>query len=125
MTNLISIYCLLSWRSFWVTMLNRTDPATGPSEAFTDDKHGYVGPAFLVPDVGAAGARWPWKRGCRRLDSRAGAKGLSLGTQPGKTRQDGRSAVCPDLRGGSGGSVVGSASELKFDDDDCGAFRTG
>ena len=36
LANLISIYCILSWRIFWVTMLNRTDPATDPSEAFTD-----------------------------------------------------------------------------------------
>jgi hypothetical protein len=36
LTNLISIYCIMSWRIFWVTMLNRTDPATGPSGAFTD-----------------------------------------------------------------------------------------
>jgi hypothetical protein len=36
LSNLISIYCILSWRIFWVTMLNRTDPATDPSEAFTD-----------------------------------------------------------------------------------------
>jgi len=38
LANLISIYCILSWRIFWVTMLNRTDPATDPSEAFTDTK---------------------------------------------------------------------------------------
>jgi hypothetical protein len=36
LANLISIYCILSWRIFWVTMLNRTDPATGPGDAFTD-----------------------------------------------------------------------------------------
>ena len=35
LTNLISIYCILSWRIFWVTMLNRADPRTCPSEAFT------------------------------------------------------------------------------------------
>jgi len=36
LSNLISIYCILSWRIFWVTMLNRNDPATRPNEAFTD-----------------------------------------------------------------------------------------
>lgn len=36
MTNLIPIYCILSWRIFWVKMLNRADPDAGPSEAFTD-----------------------------------------------------------------------------------------
>lgn len=36
LTNLIAIYCILSWRIFWVTMLNRSDPRNSPSEAFTD-----------------------------------------------------------------------------------------
>src|SRR5262249_54412085 len=35
-TNLISIYCILSWRIFWVTMLNRANPRIDPSEVFTD-----------------------------------------------------------------------------------------
>jgi hypothetical protein len=33
-TNLISIYCILSWWVFWMTMLNRTDPGSSPDEAF-------------------------------------------------------------------------------------------
>ncbi len=36
LTNLIAIYCILSWRIFWVTMLNRSDPRASPSEVFTD-----------------------------------------------------------------------------------------
>lgn len=36
LTNLIAIYCILSWRIFWMTMLNRADPDTSASEAFTD-----------------------------------------------------------------------------------------
>lgn len=36
LTNLIAIYCILSWRIFWMTMLNRTDPHSSPSLAFTD-----------------------------------------------------------------------------------------
>ncbi len=35
LTHLIAIYCILSWRIFWVTMLSRADPSTDPSEAFT------------------------------------------------------------------------------------------
>ena len=27
LTNLLAICCMLSWRIFWVTMLNRADPA--------------------------------------------------------------------------------------------------
>jgi hypothetical protein len=33
--NLISILCILSWRIFWMTMLNRTTPKAAPELAFT------------------------------------------------------------------------------------------
>ncbi len=33
---MIAIYCILSWRIFWVTMLNRVAPRASPSDAFTD-----------------------------------------------------------------------------------------
>jgi hypothetical protein len=33
--NLIAILCILSWRIFWMTMLNRTAPLTPPELAFT------------------------------------------------------------------------------------------
>ncbi|MDO9002961.1 MAG: transposase [Aquabacterium sp.] len=36
LSNLIAIYCILSWRIFWVSMLHRTDPGTAPTDAFTD-----------------------------------------------------------------------------------------
>jgi len=36
LTNLISIYCILSWRIFWVTMIKRADPRASPSDVFTD-----------------------------------------------------------------------------------------
>src|SRR4051794_33610335 len=36
LTDLIAIYCILSWRIFWPTMLNRADPRTCASEVFTE-----------------------------------------------------------------------------------------
>ncbi|MGD1106038.1 MAG: IS4 family transposase [Terracidiphilus sp.] len=36
LVNLIAILCILSWRIFWITMLNRTTPAASPDEAFTE-----------------------------------------------------------------------------------------
>jgi hypothetical protein len=33
--NLIATLCILSWRIFWMTMLNRTTPAASPTLAFT------------------------------------------------------------------------------------------
>ncbi len=36
LVNLIAILCILSWRIFWITMLNRTSPDTSPNQAFTE-----------------------------------------------------------------------------------------
>src|ERR1039458_1729788 len=36
LVNLIAILTILSWRIFWITMLNRTRPDAAPREAFTD-----------------------------------------------------------------------------------------
>ncbi|MFJ2456673.1 transposase [Pseudomonas protegens] len=35
LTNLIAIYCILSWRVFWLTMLSRANPSSDPRKAFT------------------------------------------------------------------------------------------
>ena len=34
--NLISVFCILSWRVFWITMLNRSAPAAPPNTALTE-----------------------------------------------------------------------------------------
>jgi hypothetical protein len=36
LTNLIAIYCSVSWRIFWMTLLNRADPDGSAELAFTD-----------------------------------------------------------------------------------------
>jgi hypothetical protein len=36
LTNLIAIYCIVSWRIFWMTMLKRADPDSNAAFAFTD-----------------------------------------------------------------------------------------
>ena len=35
LANLISVYCILSWRVFWMTMLNRSSPVASPALALT------------------------------------------------------------------------------------------
>ncbi len=35
LTNLISLFCILSWRVFWMTMLNRSAPDTPPTVVLT------------------------------------------------------------------------------------------
>jgi hypothetical protein len=34
--NLIAVFCVLSWRIFWMTMMNRVAPAASPLVALTD-----------------------------------------------------------------------------------------
>ena len=36
LANLISVFCILSWRVFWMTMLNRSAPDAPPNVALTD-----------------------------------------------------------------------------------------
>jgi hypothetical protein len=36
LVNLIALCCILSWRIFWMTMVNRSDPAAPPSLVLTD-----------------------------------------------------------------------------------------
>ncbi len=35
LANLLAIFCILSWRIFWLTMLHRTEPNGSPAMAFT------------------------------------------------------------------------------------------
>jgi len=35
LTNLIAVFCILGWRVFWLTMMNRSRPAATPTLAFT------------------------------------------------------------------------------------------
>jgi hypothetical protein len=35
LTNLVSVFCILSWRVFWMTMLNRSAPGALPTLAPT------------------------------------------------------------------------------------------
>lgn len=35
LANLMAMFCILSWRVLWLTMLNRTDPNKAPTTAFT------------------------------------------------------------------------------------------
>jgi len=38
LVNLISVFCILSWRIFWLTMLNRVDPDAPPDLALTQNE---------------------------------------------------------------------------------------
>ena len=36
LVNLVSVFCIISWRVLWLTMLSRTLPDAPPTVAFTD-----------------------------------------------------------------------------------------
>lgn len=38
LVNLIAIFCIVSWRIFWMTMLQRAIPSAAPTIAFTEDE---------------------------------------------------------------------------------------
>lgn len=50
LANLISVFCILSWRVFWLTMLNRSAPNAPPQLALTDREIRLLD--HLVKDVG-------------------------------------------------------------------------
>src|SRR5207253_4772821 len=35
LVNLLAMFCILGWRIFWLTMINRTRPEAPPASAFT------------------------------------------------------------------------------------------
>ncbi len=48
LANLISVFCILSWRVFWMTMLNRSAPDALPTLALTETE---ISPLdYLVKD---------------------------------------------------------------------------
>jgi len=42
LVNLISIFCILSWRIFWMTMINRSTPKASPRVALTRTEIGLL-----------------------------------------------------------------------------------
>jgi hypothetical protein len=55
LVNLISVFCIVSWRIFWMTMLSRTAPDTPPNLALTDSEIRLLD--HLVPDKSESKSR--------------------------------------------------------------------
>jgi transposase-like protein/DDE family transposase len=55
LVNLIAIFCIVSWRIFWMTMLNRSDPNASPSRALTKTEIRLLD--HFVPDKSASADR--------------------------------------------------------------------
>jgi len=48
LVNLIAVFCILSWRLFWMTMLNRSDSGMSAGHVFSDTERQLLD--HLVPD---------------------------------------------------------------------------
>jgi hypothetical protein len=55
LANLMAVYCILSWRVFWLTMLNRAAPDAAPTTALTASEIGLLDQ--LVVDAGSRRCR--------------------------------------------------------------------
>ncbi|CAB3775317.1 transposase [Paraburkholderia humisilvae] len=49
LTNLISVFCILSWRIFWLTMISRCTPQAPPEAVFTSTEIELL--ERVVPDL--------------------------------------------------------------------------
>jgi hypothetical protein len=49
LVNLIAVFCILSWRIFWMTMINRSDSAMPINAAFSDTERQLLD--RVVPDL--------------------------------------------------------------------------
>lgn len=50
LANLMAVFCILSWRVLWLTMLARTEPHASPSIAFTENEVALLD--LLISDTG-------------------------------------------------------------------------
>jgi hypothetical protein len=60
LVNLIAVFCIVSWRVFWMTMINRADPYAPPSLALTENEQRLLD--HLVPDKSKPSNRKPISR---------------------------------------------------------------
>ena len=68
LVKLIAVFCILSWRVFWMTMLGRSAPEANPSLAFTDEERAILdrlrpnkGPRARTLSSYRTQARPPWR----------------------------------------------------------------
>ena len=55
LANLMAVFCILSWRVLWLTMLARAEPEASPSVAFTENEIALLD--RLVSDAGSRRAK--------------------------------------------------------------------
>ena len=81
--NLIAVFCVISWRVFWLTMVNRTNPRTSAKSVFTNRE-------LKILDHLAGDADRPAKKSiCSLPENRRQARGLPRSQGRRTTRQHG------------------------------------
>jgi hypothetical protein len=70
LANLISVFCIISWRIFWLTMLNRTCPDAEPEMALTPSEIDLLN--CLVRDSKRSRKQPPLSRYLEKLHNSAG-----------------------------------------------------
>lgn len=57
LVRLVAVCCILSWRIFWMTMINRTQPEAPPTIALTQPELDMLDQLFSLPSTDAASPR--------------------------------------------------------------------
>ena len=84
LANLMAVFCILSWRVFWLTMLNRTAPNAEPAMALASTEIGLLDQ--LVADAGNRRCRsGTLSRLCLKLARLGGYLARSSDPPPGNT----------------------------------------
>lgn len=83
LANLISVFCIISWRIFWLTMLNRTCPDAEPTMALTTAEIDLLN--CLVKDSKRSREQLPLSRYLEKIAQLGGYLARSNDSPPGNT----------------------------------------
>lgn len=83
LANLISVFCIISWRIFWLTMLNRTCPDAEPAKALTPSEIDLLN--YLVKDSKRYREQLPLSRYLEKIAQLGGYLARSNDSPPGNT----------------------------------------
>jgi hypothetical protein len=83
LANLISIFCIVSWRIFWLTMLNRTCPDVEPETALTPSEIDLLN--CLVKDSKRSREQLPLSRYLEKIAQLGGYLARANDSPPGNT----------------------------------------
>lgn len=83
LANLISVFCIISWRIFWLTMLNRTCPDAEPKMALTPAEIDLLN--CLVKDSKRSREQLPLSRYLEKIAQLGGYLARTSDPPPGNT----------------------------------------